>query len=327
VEPTLDTEPPAERPHVRDRPDLAALAAIAERCQADPQRYCAYTGDDLDSIASDVAEVLAGDHHLEIDRAEVDGHDGADDRGEPAVRGWLLAEIDREIDRIWWWGPFVDDGADWDTVADRLYARAAPAAAATGEELAADARSGLVAGFATRHGFDAQEGSACLVVRPDALRPDALRPGDSRPVGGPPVDVPVEIVALGPAHHDAIAALHEQLFAGSHTTGRGLVDPNADPTRAPRLVATIDGRAVGYVAAEHQHDGSLYVDFVGVTPDNVRRGIGRALVAAACRAGFEQGATFAHLTVRTSNVAARALYRSLGFDEERVLAPYRRNIA
>lgn len=300
-------------------PDVTELAAIAERCQADPQRFCAYVGDDAASIIADVAEVVAGEHRLAIERSGDDGR----------VVGWLLGEIDREIDRTWWWGPFVDDVADWHQLADRLYTSATTGGTTTGEELAADDRSTLVDAFATRHGFAAREGSACLTVRSADLR---VRPlghtgddgagddgaGDSAPA--------VTIVPLSTRHHDEIARLHEQLFPGSHTTGRGLVEPGGDLTRSPRLVAEVDGRPVGYVATEHQHDGSLYVDFVGVAPDATRRGIGRMLVASACRDGFERGASRAHLTVRTSNTAARALYRSLGFDEERVLVPYHRNV-
>jgi ribosomal protein S18 acetylase RimI-like enzyme len=299
------------------RPDeLATLAALAARCQRDPRRHCVYTGDDATTITADVTDVESWEQQLVVARwsdeaAAVQG-----------IAGWLLAEVDHEIDRVWWWGPFVDDGHDWPSVADALYRHARARLGSdrdgpAGEEMAADQRSELFAELAARHGFTAEEGSACLVLHPPTATTAATGEITS------PSDVTID--ALRPEHHDAVAALHDELFPGVHTTGRGLV--TADSDRLVRLVAVLDGRVVGYVATELQHDGSLYIDFVGVAADVTRRGIGRSLVAEACREGFGRGATFAHLTVRTSNAAALAVYRSLGFDEDRVLAPYRLGIS
>lgn len=296
----------------RPRPDeLEVLAELAARCQEDPNRHCVYLGEDAASIAADIGDVPRWTERLVVARSS---------GGDPI--GWLLADADDEVDRVWWWGPFVSDDHDWGTVADRLYEHArdtifdGPGSGPSGEEAAADERSELFAAFAARHGFAAEESSVCLVLRPD---------GD----GSAPASVAdgVSIVPLAPGHHPAVAALHDDLFPGTHSTGRAIVDTeDARSERLPRSVAILDGGVVGYVATEHQHDGSLYVDFVGVAPGATRRGIGRALVDAACRDGFARGATFAHLTVRTSNTAARALYRSLGFEEERVLVPYRRGV-
>ncbi|CAN5413720.1 hypothetical protein BH23ACT3_BH23ACT3_19960 [soil metagenome] len=289
--------------------ELAALAALAARCQRDPRRHCAYTGDDAATIAAEVADVHNWEH-LVVARVASDA-DGAS-----SAIGWLLADIDHEVDRVWWWGPFVDDGHDCSAVADALYRHArgrlrTDGDETAGEEMAADRRSDLFAELAARHGFTAEEGSACLVVHP----PTSVGPGST--ASSP--DVTVE--PLRPEHHASVAALHDELFPGTHLTGHGLV--TADSDRLVRRVAVLGDRVVGYVATEVQHDGSLYIDFVGVAADVAGRGIGRALVVEACREGFERGATFAHLTVRTSNAVALGLYRSLGFDEERVLVPYR----
>lgn len=286
---------------------VADLAALAERCQHDPHRYCAYTGDDATTIAADLDEQLSAGSHLVIER------DGT------RLLGWLLAEQDTEVDRTWWWGPFVDSTANWAEIADRMYrtAQGSVPLMTRSEELAADSRSPLFEAFAARHDFVAEEGSACLRLDPPT-DPPAVAPSPARSAGS------VSVVALAAEHTDAVADLHDRLFPGSHTTGRALTDPVPATESAPRLVAVLDGRTVGYVATEHQNDGSLYIDFVGVEPDVAGRGIGRRLVAEACASGFERGASFAHLTVRASNEAARALYRSLGFVHERVLLPYRR---
>lgn len=303
--------------------ELGTLAALAARCQADPRRHCTYAGTDADTIAAEVADVDGWQDQMVVARRD----------GRPI--GWLLADVDTEVGRVWWWGPFVLD-PDWAAVADRLYRHArdlvqrSTSGVGLGEELAADARSTEFAEFAARHGFRAEEPSACLVAHPpltgaDATVRDAADPTSAWTDPGPPPDG-IAIVTLDTLdRHDreVVAALHDGLFAGSHFTGRALVGAVGD--RLHRLVAIDGGRPVGYVAIEHQHDDSLYVDYLGVAPDARGRGVGRALVAAACREGFERGATFAHLTVRASNSTARSLYASLGFVEERVIAPARRD--
>jgi ribosomal protein S18 acetylase RimI-like enzyme len=296
--------------------ELDALAALAERCQRDPQRHCVYTGDDAATIAADVADVESWEQHLLVARPTGDA------RGIGSAVGWLLAEVDHELDRVWWWGPFVDDDHDWSAVADALYRHArerlhTDGVGPAGEEMAADQRSDLFAELASRHGFTAEEGSACLVLHP----PPSVEPPNTDTTSSPGVAVE----PLSPEHHTSVSALHDELFPRTHLTGHGLV--TADSDRLVRLVAVLDGEVAGYIATELQHDGSLYIDFVGVAAHATGRGIGRTLVAEACRVGFERGATFAHLTVRTSNAAALGLYRSLGFDEERVLAPYRLGIS
>ena len=76
--------------------------------------------------------------------------------------------------------------------------------------------------------------------------------------------------------------------------------------------------------AEIQPGGLGYIDFVGVHTDQRGRGFGRALVHATLTELVARGVSAAHLTVRESNVAARRLYGSLGFREERLLRPYRK---
>ena len=119
---------------------------------------------------------------------------------------------------------------------------------------------------------------------------------------------------------EAAVELHDEIFPATHATGEylfGLVEDRHD-----RFVARAGGELVGYVATELQHDGSLYVDYLGVSSAYRDQGIGRALVATAIRRRADV-ATHAHLTVRVSNEAARRLYASLGFVEDVVLVPYR----
>lgn len=293
----MSPEPGALQLRYANADDLPALADLASSCQGDPEHFVAYVGDDPATIVAEVEEVE------DWTDATLVAED-ADDR----LVGWLLAERDPEMARLWWWGPFVH--ADrWPAAADALFEAAAAVAVGYGEqELAVDSRSSAFEEFAARHDFAPDPGSVLLHLDRGAL-------------AGAPTTV-VDVEPVGPGTADAVAALHDELFVGTHTTGAALVRQADD--RKPRYVATASGEVVGYVATEFQPDGSLYVDFLGVAVAHRGRGIGRRLVHQAVERGFAAGATHATLTVREANPAARALYASLGFTEQRILRPYRR---
>ena len=156
--------------------------------------------------------------------------------------------------------------------------------------------------WADRHGFQPDPGSVLLVREPDRVARTDVR-----------------IRPMAATDHDAVVALHEAAFPGTHTTGPALVV--ADD---PRLVIEIDGAVAGYVAYEVQSDNTGYIDFLAVDPAVRSHGLGGALVDHACVDLFGRGVRHAHLTVREANAAARALYARLGFVEERVVRPYRR---
>ncbi len=274
---------------------LPALAATAEAAQRDPERFVAFFGEDRATIEAEIGRV---------ERWSEATHVAA--RGDRVV-GWIMAESEAELDRVWWWGPVVAAGEPWSAVADALYgvARAALDDRYDEEELAADARSAPFAAFAARHGFRADPASAVLRAEIVDTEPDP------------------RVTALAPADADHVAAMHDALFPGRHTTGRRLV---AAPDGL-RLVLREGGRAIGYVAVELEPDGAGYIDFLGVDPGNRGRGVGSALVTSALSALGRRGVTVADLTVRVDNVAARGLYRRLGFEELRAVRPYRKGFS
>ena len=69
-------------------PDLARLAAVA---QADPSTHIGYFAFDETCIAEEIGEVAGWPDTTAVAL----GPDG--------FRGWLLAETDDEVGRIWWW--------------------------------------------------------------------------------------------------------------------------------------------------------------------------------------------------------------------------------
>jgi ribosomal protein S18 acetylase RimI-like enzyme len=66
---------------------------------------------------------------------------------------------------------------------------------------------------------------------------------------------------------------------------------------------------------------AYYVDSLATHPDLRRRGVGRALLAAATDAARERACSHLALETELGNEAARALYRSAGFEEVGVLRP------
>jgi ribosomal protein S18 acetylase RimI-like enzyme len=276
------------RPAVEE--DLAAMVSLAAGEQARGDRHIGYLGLDAQSIEKDVTGVENWQAKTAV---AIDGR----------VVGWLLCETDDDMGRGWWWGPFVV-AADWSGTADALYETAAVMVGVTEEEQAPDSRNELAAAFALRQGFRAETASAVLSYH------------------GPGWGTRSGTEALNAEFADRVASLHDALFPNTHTTGKSLVASDDI-----RLVVVDEGVLRGYVAAEIHSDGTGYIDYLGVAPAARRQGIGARLVQGSVDALLASGARSAHLTVRESNHAARALYASLGFTEERVIRPYRKNFS
>jgi ribosomal protein S18 acetylase RimI-like enzyme len=301
--------------------DLAAIATLVAEQQRDPARHVGYLASTEDAIEVQLTE---------LEPLGLDGTVIAVDAGQ--LVGVLAAEWDDEPPRVWWHGPVVASGADWQAVADALddAGRRLLPASVTEEEHAPDARHEQLAAFAARHGAVAGEGSVVLRRQLDGTADPAAAHTGAGPAGGRDAtdasDAPrptLEGIVLRPFEERdraAVAALHDALFPATHTPGHRL-DEGAD-----RLlwVAEHADELVGYVAAEPQEDGDGYVDFLGVAETVRGRGLGTALVGSACVQLRARGCPSVHLTVRTSNVAARRVYARCGFTEERVLVPWRR---
>ena len=124
--------------------------------------------------------------------------------------------------------------------------------------------------------------------------PDRLwRPMEERDI----VDV-CRIDALCQGHPWSPVHFRDELSRGESEHARVLAEPT--------------GRIVGYICAWFVCD-ELHVGTVGVDPDLRRQGMGRELVRRAHRWAIERGGAVAHLEVRAKNVAALALYASLGY--------------
>jgi ribosomal protein S18 acetylase RimI-like enzyme len=80
------------------------------------------------------------------------------------------------------------------------------------------------------------------------------------------------------------------------------------------LVATVDGRAAGFLAMMSSLEGDPragVVDLIGVGSDDQQRGVGTALIAAAV--GRTQRGERLHVVTQASNLPSLSLYERCGF--------------
>ena len=81
---------------------------------------------------------------------------------------------------------------------------------------------------------------------------------------------------------------------------------------------------MGFCSAQAVLDEAEIHEIV-VLPERRQQGVGRALLLGALEVARARGCRSAHLEVRRSNAAARALYEGLGFEVVRVRRGYYRD--
>jgi mycothiol synthase len=186
--------------------------------------------------------------------------------------------------------------------------------------------------LASRHGFEAVRTLLQLRLFPlGTPAPGGGGGGDGGSEGGGGVSV--EAFRPGTDDEDWVA-LNARVFAGHPEQGRitlaDLADRQAEAwfDAGDFLLARDEsGRVIGYnwlkiEPAASPRIGEIYV--IGVSPDAVGRGLGRALMNAGLARLHERGCVGADLYVEADNVAAVRLYRSLGFTDHTVDVQYRR---
>jgi ribosomal-protein-alanine N-acetyltransferase len=118
---------------------------------------------------------------------------------------------------------------------------------------------------------------------------------------------------------DAMATLHALAFEPSWRAA-DLAALTAEPT-AFALLAEADGAPTGFILCRIA-GGEAEVLTLATAPEMRRRGIGRALLAAAIVAARTRGAEAIFLEAASDNVAALALYDGNGFSQVGVRRAY-----
>lgn len=278
-----------------DDGDAAPVAAFIARLQDDPERHIPYLGEGARTVLAELSEIEQWRPRTLVAR-DPDG----------SIAGVVTADIDAELGRLYWLGPWAHESA----VACALVAETVSrlgSGAWTQEEFAPDSRNSLIADIALGRGCEPAVPSSVLhLATPftDATALEATAP-------------------LGDVHREGVIALHDEVFAGTHTPGARLVEQDKTTVRTRTRL----GALVGYVAYEVAPDDTGYIDFLGVAEPHRRAGHGRMLVRSAVSDLAARGVTAVNLTVRADASGARDLYVSLGFVEERVITPYRRGFA
>ena len=116
------------------------------------------------------------------------------------------------------------------------------------------------------------------------------------------------MIRAGPAHAEALAAIHAESFPPRERWGADAFALHLPLPGVLALIADAGGLVLARVAADEAEILTL-----AVTPPARRRGLGRQLLGAAGTAAVAMGAVTMFLEVSEANHPARALYAACGF--------------
>lgn len=136
-----------------------------------------------------------------------------------------------------------------------------------------------------------------------------------------------ELRPATPADTDALLAMLRRFYAEDRIpldeprVRRGLDQVLADPSLGAVLLADSPGGVIGYLVlgwcySLEQGGRHVLVDELYLVPEARGRGLGRALLAAACDWARWQGAEVVRLEVNRHNPRAKALYLDSGFRDD-----------
>jgi RimJ/RimL family protein N-acetyltransferase len=232
---------------------------------------------------------------------------------EEKLIGIFGVDADPEINRAWLFGPLVEHD-DWHRVADQLYAEvlALIPAGIREYDLFCDVQNTRLEAFALRHGFALGSENAVLTL---------VREKYKSPAKGNAL-----ICSYQEQYFEQLDHLHKTLFPKAYFTARQMVE-KADRHRQ-LFLAVEDGKLTGYHFCKIEPEAeSGYVDFIGTDVSVRGRGIGADLLAAGVDWMFSIPTTKKiDLTVNANNVPARTLYEAFGFDVERIMRGYRKQV-
>jgi ribosomal-protein-alanine N-acetyltransferase len=127
----------------------------------------------------------------------------------------------------------------------------------------------------------------------------------------------VQVRAMEGRDLERVVAIADALKDAPHWS-RSVYAAALEPATVPQrlcLVAIVEDKSVAGFLVASVVGVQAEIESIAVAPEQQRRGIGRALLAAAMRELSRRGVAEVFLEVRASNQAARTLYRRAGFAE------------
>ena len=219
---------------------------------------------------------------------------------EDKVVAWVMGELNGlHVD---WRGPFAGE-TDWEEHAGSVLAAARDASTATTELIHADNRNFHLTQLSQELGFTGSVGVVEIEL------------------ASPLKDSIVMVHPMSDDFREFVSMFHEATFPDSQTVGSTIVDATGADTT---MVVRHFGAPVGYINTTRESDSVGRVNFFGVLEDVRRRRLGGEMVRAAVAALVAEGVSKVRVFVGDDNTAARELFQSLGFTEQRLVVPFRR---
>ncbi len=268
--------------------DLFDAVALAASSQAQRATHAGF-------FPSDVGEIRAS---LSASPAWPDQAWVAEKSGK--VVAWVMGELDGP--RVDWRGPFAGE-TSWEEHAGPVLAAARYASTATTELIHADNRNYHLTRLSEELGFTGLTGVVEIGL------------------ANPLKDSIVMVHPMSDDFREFVSMFHEETFPDSQTVGSTIVDATGADTT---MVVRHFGEPVGYINTTRESDAVGRINFLGVIEDLRRRRLGGEMVRAAVAALVADGVSKVRVFVGDDNTAARELFQSLGFTEQRLVIPFRR---
>ncbi len=280
------------------RDDLVAVAGFVAPLNIKAEHRIGYLGDRPEQITQELLQYGA------IDNAFVVRHN--DD-----LVGFMAMDVDKELNRSYLLGPFVDH-EDWNEIASLLVNEClaiVPENTTRQLEMFFDLANDNLAKLGRALGFETYKDVRTL--RFDRSGLDNLERGTA---------VPVE-----PRHHDSLVKLHDLTFPNTFLPGARMLDVLGAGKAC--FVCTESDEVVGYVYLEvDETTGSANLEFVATAERARGRGIGADLVRTGLHWMFGfLSVSETWLVVDEDNRGAQKLYEHLGWTEVHRLTSMRRS--
>lgn len=268
--------------------DLFHAVALAVSSQSQRATHVGFFPSDSTEIIASLGVTSAWPDHAWV--AEKEGK----------LVAWVMGEqVGSHVD---WMGPFSED-ANWEEHASLVLAAAREASSATTELINADNRNHHLTQLSQKLGFTGSTGVVEIELT------------------GPLKNSIVMVHPMSNDFREFVLTLHEEIFPDVEVSGSAIVDATGVDTT---LVVRHFGAPVGYINTTRESDSVGRINFLAVVKDVRRKRLGGEMVRAAVAALVAEKVSKFSVRVGDDNTAARELFQSLGFTEQRLVIPFRR---